>query len=110
MWQNSWRSAGKNRPWTVTDANTFLIVLTSRQHGVATVWSVVKQSFNYKITDPYRLLATLGSKSTLKKVTRKAILDVDVPKACGTIHDPSAPMALRLQANLLYVSSRTLSP
>jgi hypothetical protein len=71
------------------------------------VWSVIKQSFNYIATDLYRLVATLGSKSALKKVTRKAILDVDVPKACGTIQDPSAPMALRLQGNLLYVSPRT---
>ena len=52
--------------------------------------------------DPSRLVATLGSKSLLKKVTRKAILDVDVPKACDTIQDPGAPMALRLQGNLLY--------
>jgi hypothetical protein len=71
------------------------------------VWSVIiKQGFNYIVTDLYRLVATLGSKSTLKKVTRKAILDVDVPKACGTIQDPSAPMALRLQGNLLYVSPK----
>ena len=48
-----------------------------------------------------RLVATLGSKSTLRKVNRKAILDVDVPKACETILAPEAPMALRLQSNLL---------
>jgi meiotic recombination protein REC8, fungi type len=71
------------------------------------VWLVIKQSFNYIVTNLYRLVATLGSKSALRKVTRKAILDVDVPKACGTIQDPSAPMALRLQGNLLYVSPRT---
>jgi hypothetical protein len=71
------------------------------------VWSVIKQSFNDIVTNLYRLIATLGSKSALKKVTRKAILDVDVPKACGTIQDPSAPMALRLQGNLLYVSPKT---
>jgi len=46
-------------------------------------------------------VATLGSKSSLKKVTRKAIMEVNVPEACGTITDPSAPMALRLQGNLL---------
>lgn len=56
----------------------------------------------HDITDaPHRLVATLGSKSTLKKVSRKAILDVDVPKACETINHPEAPMALRLQSNLL---------
>ncbi|KKZ62387.1 hypothetical protein EMCG_03214 [[Emmonsia] crescens] len=53
-----------------------------------------------------RLVATLGAKSTTKKVNRKAILDVDVSKACETIIHPEAPMALRLQGNLLYGVSR----
>jgi hypothetical protein len=51
-----------------------------------------------------RLVSCLGSKSSLKRINRKQILDVDVPKACQTIVDPVAPMALRLQGNLLYVS------
>lgn len=53
------------------------------------------------LTDQYRLVATLGSKSTLKKISRRAILDVDVAKACETIADPDSPMALRLQSSLL---------
>ncbi|USW48449.1 Putative rad21/Rec8-like protein [Septoria linicola] len=65
-------------------------VLTSRKYGVATVW----------------LVATLGARSTLKKVTKKAILNVDVAKACETIVTPEAPMALRLQSNLLYGVTR----
>ncbi|KAG5296985.1 Rad21/Rec8 N terminal domain-containing protein [Histoplasma ohiense] len=65
-------------------------ILTSREHGVATVW----------------LVATLGAKSATRKVNRKAILEVDVPKACETIIHPEAPMALRLQGNLLYGVSR----
>jgi len=52
-----------------------------------------------------RLVATLGIKSNSKKINRKAILEVDVPKACRTIIDPVAPMALRLQGNLLCVIS-----
>ncbi|KAL9637319.1 MAG: hypothetical protein Q9204_001923 [Flavoplaca sp. TL-2023a] len=60
-------------------------ILTSRENGVATVW----------------LVATLGSRSNLKKVNRKAILDVNVPKTCHVIINPEAPMALRLQSNLL---------
>lgn len=56
---------------------------------------------NPYIADGFRLVATLGSRSNLKKVTRKAILGVDVPKACDTITDPSNPLALRLQASLL---------
>ncbi|KAK8227988.1 Rec8 like protein-domain-containing protein [Phyllosticta paracitricarpa] len=53
-----------------------------------------------------QLVATLGSRSSLKKVNRKAILEVNVPKACETILAPEAPMALRLQSNLLYGVSR----
>ncbi|CAK4034916.1 unnamed protein product [Lecanosticta acicola] len=68
-------------------------VLTSRKYGVATVW----------------LVATLGSKSSLKRISRKAILDVDVSKACETIVEPDAPMALRLQSNLLYGVTRVYS-
>ncbi|KAL9108012.1 MAG: hypothetical protein Q9227_007117 [Pyrenula ochraceoflavens] len=49
------------------------------------------------------LVATLGAKSSLRKVTRKAILNVDVPNAVHTIIDPAAPMALRLQSNLLLL-------
>ena len=49
-----------------------------------------------------RLVATLSSKSSFKRINRKQILDVDVSKACQTIVDPVAPMALRLQGNLLY--------
>ncbi len=53
--------------------------------------------------DSYRLVATLGSKSNNKKVNRKSILEVDVKKTCDIIIQPEAPMALRLQGNLLWV-------
>ena len=53
------------------------------------------------LTSYNRLVATLGAKSNTKKVTKKAILEVDVKKACEVILEPGAPMALRLQSNLL---------
>ncbi|KAJ6014431.1 hypothetical protein N7540_009022 [Penicillium herquei] len=65
-------------------------ILTSPEHGVATIW----------------LVATLGSRSITRRVNRKAILDVDVPEACRVIINPQAPMALRLQGSLLYGVSR----
>ncbi|KAL4865822.1 hypothetical protein BDV12DRAFT_199791 [Aspergillus spectabilis] len=68
-------------------------ILTSPEHGVATVW----------------LVATLGARSISRRLNRKTIQDVDVPKACGAIIDPVAPMALRLQSNLLYGVSRVYS-
>lgn len=81
-------------------------VLTNRKYGVATVWYVpLPQSLMISMLTRCRLVATLGSKSSLKRVTRKQMLDVDVVKACKTIVDPVAPMALRLQGSLLYTSS-----
>jgi hypothetical protein len=51
--------------------------------------------------DNFRLVATLGQSSSLKKVGRKAILNVDVERACDIVVSPDAPMALRLQSSLL---------
>ncbi|KAI1778984.1 Rec8 like protein-domain-containing protein [Hypoxylon cercidicola] len=61
-------------------------ILTSRQYGVATIW----------------LVATVGKGTSTKRVSKKAIQDVDVQKACGKIIEPGAPVALRLQGQLLY--------
>ncbi|KAI9892483.1 MAG: hypothetical protein M1814_001440 [Vezdaea aestivalis] len=65
-------------------------VLTSREYGVATIW----------------LAATLGPNSSLRKLNRKTILEVNVQKACETIVDPTAPLALRLQGSLLFGLSK----
>ncbi|TGZ82651.1 hypothetical protein EX30DRAFT_393937 [Ascodesmis nigricans] len=65
-------------------------ILTKREYGVATVW----------------LVATLGSKGTIRKVARKDILAVKIPKACETVTRPQAPLALRLQSNLLWGIAR----
>lgn len=45
-------------------------------------------------------------KGNQKRLTKKAIQEVNVPKACEKILDPGAPLALRLQGNLLYGVSR----
>ncbi|KAJ5484833.1 hypothetical protein N7539_004821 [Penicillium diatomitis] len=65
-------------------------MLSSPEHGVATIW----------------LVATLGSRSLTRRLNRKAIQDVDVPEACNVIINPEAPMALRLQGSLLYGVSK----
>ncbi|ATY66582.1 Rad21 Rec8 like [Cordyceps militaris] len=67
-------------------------ILTSTQYGVSTIW----------------LIATVG-KSNQKRVTKRAIQDVNVPRACDKILDPGAPLALRLQGNLLYGVSRVFA-
>ncbi|KAJ5612242.1 hypothetical protein N7510_005436 [Penicillium lagena] len=89
-------------------------ILTSPEHGVATIWQVPESLSPHrpysreKLTMPckHRLVATLGSRSITRRVNRKAILDVNVPQACRVIINPEAPMALRLQGSLLYGVSR----
>lgn len=54
----------------------------------------------------YRLVSTFGLRSGNRKITRKAIQEVDVQKACETILEPGAPIALRLQGSLLFGVSR----
>jgi N terminus of Rad21 / Rec8 like protein len=84
-------------------------VLTRREHGIATIWWVlatdpVSQSASQRTVKGLiltRLVATLGAKANAKKITKKALLQVDIPKACTTVTEPVAPMALRLQGNLL---------
>ncbi|KAL7800015.1 Rec8 like domain-containing protein [Trichoderma ceciliae] len=67
-------------------------ILNNTQYGVATIW----------------LVATVG-KGNQKRLTKKAIQGVNVPKACEKILDPGAPLALRLQGNLLYGVSRVFA-
>jgi meiotic recombination protein REC8 len=51
-------------------------------------------------------VATIGNKAGGKRVSKKAIQEVDVQRACEKIIQPGAPIALRLQGNLLYGVSR----
>ena len=80
------------------------VVLTSREGGIATVWYILRHLW-LLVANILRLVATLGSKTNNKKVNRKSILEVNVKKTCDIIIQPEAPMALRLQGNLLYVLS-----
>ncbi|EFQ32753.1 hypothetical protein CGRA01v4_09306 [Colletotrichum graminicola] len=69
-------------------------ILNSRQFGVATIWVV----------------ATIGPRGGGKrKISRKAIEEVDIRKACEKIIEPGAPISLRLQSNLLFGVSRVYS-
>ncbi|PWI67954.1 hypothetical protein PCL_02355 [Purpureocillium lilacinum] len=73
-------------------------ILCNSQYGVATIW----------------LAATVAKgnavgKGGLRPLTRKAVQEVNVPKACATIIDPGAPLALRLQSSLLFGVSRVFA-
>ena len=92
-------------------SNLCVVVLTSSQYGVATIWFVpffcpFNSSSKAKIFT--RLVATVG-KGNQRKLSKKVIQEVDVPRACTKIIDPGAPLALRLQGNLLYGVSRVFA-
>ncbi|KAK0613075.1 Rec8 like protein-domain-containing protein [Bombardia bombarda] len=53
-----------------------------------------------------KLVSTIGLKSNNRKISRRAIQEVNVRKACEMIQQPKAPIALRLQGSLLYGVSK----
>ncbi|TEA19188.1 Meiotic recombination protein rec8 [Colletotrichum sidae] len=67
-------------------------ILNSQQHGVATIWAVA--NFGPRVVGP-------------KKLSRKIILDVNIPRACEKVKEPGAPISLRLQSMLLCGMART---
>ncbi|RXW15504.1 hypothetical protein EST38_g10349 [Candolleomyces aberdarensis] len=48
------------------------------------------------------LAATLGSKSSFKKLPRRSVLTADIGKLCDLISEPVEPLALRLSSNLMF--------
>lgn len=48
------------------------------------------------------LLATLGSKTTYRRLVRKDILSISIPQTCDIIGNPQSTIPLRLSSNLLY--------
>ncbi|RDA92683.1 hypothetical protein CP533_3722 [Ophiocordyceps camponoti-saundersi (nom. inval.)] len=75
-------------------------ILSSTQHGVATIWLAATMA---------RGTGLSKGGGGLKRLSKKAVQEVDVPKACETIINPGAPLALRLQGSLLYGVSRVFS-
>ncbi|KAJ7900331.1 Rec8 like protein-domain-containing protein [Mycena olivaceomarginata] len=53
------------------------------------------------------LAATLGSKSTFKKLPKRSVLTADISQLCGLIATPAEPLALRLSSNLMIGVART---
>jgi meiotic recombination protein REC8, fungi type len=48
-----------------------------------------------------RLAATLGAKSSFKKLPKRSVMTADVEQLCHLIAEPSEPLALRLSSNLM---------
>ncbi|UNI13815.1 R8 protein [Purpureocillium takamizusanense] len=73
-------------------------ILCNSQYGVATIWLAATVA-----------KGNAAGKGGLRPLTRKAVQGVNVPKACATIIDPGAPLALRLQSSLLFGVSRVFA-
>jgi N terminus of Rad21 / Rec8 like protein len=80
-------------------------LLSKRDSGFGLLWYVptIVVSIPHKWS---RLAATLGSKSTLKKLTKKSVLTADISLLCEQIGQPSEPLALRLSSNLMVGVAR----
>ncbi|KII94383.1 hypothetical protein PLICRDRAFT_425757 [Plicaturopsis crispa FD-325 SS-3] len=52
------------------------------------------------------LAATLGSKSTFKKLPKRSVLTADIAQLCDLIAEPAEPLALRLSSNLMVGVAR----
>ncbi|KAK2461926.1 hypothetical protein APHAL10511_006389 [Amanita phalloides] len=52
------------------------------------------------------LAATLGSKSTFKKLPKRSVITADITQLCDLIVQPNEPLALRLSSNLMIGVAR----
>jgi meiotic recombination protein REC8, fungi type len=54
----------------------------------------------------FRLAATFGPNSSLKKLPRRLVLAADIGSLCNQISEPKEPLALRLSSNLMVGVAR----
>ncbi|PFH54464.1 hypothetical protein AMATHDRAFT_44 [Amanita thiersii Skay4041] len=52
------------------------------------------------------LAATLGSKSTFRKLPKRSVMTADITQLCDLIAQPNEPLALRLSSNLMIGAAR----
>lgn len=52
------------------------------------------------------LAATLGSKSSFRKLPKRSVISADITQLCDLIATPAEPLALRLSSNLLVGAAR----
>ncbi|TWU75142.1 hypothetical protein ED733_003269 [Metarhizium rileyi] len=64
--------------------------------------------YSHEILSNNQLVATVG-KGGQRKLNRRTLQEVDIPRACEKILESGAPLALRLQGNLLYGVTRVFS-
>ena len=79
-------------------------LLSKRDSGYGLLWYVDIYYESRKTLVLYRhwrLAATLGSTSTLKKLHRRSVLTANIIQLCTLISEPLEPLALRLSSNLM---------
>ena len=81
-------------------------LLSKRDGGFGLLWYLTLMTLSAICDDSCRLAATLGSKSTFKKLPKRSILTADISQLCGLIADPAEPLALRLSSNLMVGVAR----
>lgn len=86
-------------------------LLSKRDSGFGLLWSVIRlNALDCRLKKLPRLLnrlvATLGSKSSFKKLPRRSIQTANIPQLCDLISHPSEPLALRLSSNLMVGVAR----
>jgi len=57
-----------------------------------------------------RLAATLGAKSSFRKLPKRSVLTADISQLCNLIAEPAEPLALRLSSNLMIGVARYVIP
>jgi hypothetical protein len=53
-----------------------------------------------------RLAATLGARSSFKKLAKRDVMGADIAQLCDLIAEPAEPLALRLSSNLMVGVAR----
>lgn len=79
-------------------------LLAKRDSGFGLLWygSCGTLSAHRMIRYCTRLAATLGSRSTFKKLPKRSVLTADITQLCDLISEPVEPLALRLSSNLMF--------
>lgn len=57
----------------------------------------------------WRLAATLGARSSFKKLPKRDVMGADIAQLCDLIAEPVEPLALRLSSNLMVGVARWVS-
>lgn len=61
------------------------------------------------LNDIWRLAATLGARSSFKRLPKRDVMSADIIQLCGLITEPAEPLALRLSSNLMVGVARYVS-